>query len=165
MHSVLITALIPGYSRDEAFDHIADFERYSELLDSVRVEMMPPGPGGAVETRWEVQTRTGPVRWSECDMFDKDSGVITFKQLNCTFVVFNGSWFLEDTGDGTAVTFRASFDFGGSNTADSQVGRLLLRSRETILRGLFPGAAVSVTTAEHGKGVYDMAFGELVPVI
>ena len=168
MYSVLMKAHIPGRSCGEVFDTIADFARYPELVDAVReVDVLPPEPDGSVVSHWVVLFRKGLLRWSETDTFDRASGLLTFTQRDGDFDVFKGHWVVADTGEGTTVTFRASFDFGVPSMAsiiDPVAGRVLLENMELILHGLFAPTPVSIPTAEHGPAENELAFDEVAEV-
>lgn len=156
MYSVRMSAEVLGLGVGEVFDTLADFERYPKLVDTVeQVDVLPPEPDGSVPSNWVVHFRSGLLRWSESDTFDRARGEIRFRQLDGDFDVFEGGWSVLETSAGVEVVFRAQFDFGVPSLAsivDPVAGRVLLENLEMITRSLFRPAEVRLTSSEHAPG-------------
>lgn len=94
------------------FDVIADFGRYPEMTDAVRSVQVEELPDGRLASEWEVNFRSGILRWSEEDRLDPEQGRIRFEQTGGDFAHFSGEWILRDAPDGAVVGFLARFDLG-----------------------------------------------------
>ena len=144
MPDVAVTALVPGTCADEVFAAVADFGAYPRHTDAVR-EVVVRTAGGAVESDWVVNFRNGVLAWTERDVLDPCGRRITFQQLDGDFAVFTGSWLVEPDGEGSTVTFAASFDLGMPSLApmiDPIAERALAENVRAIIGGLL-GPAVS----------------------
>ncbi len=144
MPQVAVTAVVPGAGPDEVFAAVADFAAYPRHTDAVRDVVVRP-VGGAVESDWEVNFRNGVLAWTERDVVDPSGRRIAFEQLDGDFALFTGSWLVEPDGDGSTVTFEASFDLGMPSLApmiDPIAQRALADNVRAILGGLL-GPAVT----------------------
>jgi hypothetical protein len=95
-------------------------------------------------SRWEVNFRSGILRWTEEDTFDAITHVIRFRQLEGDVALFDGSWRCHDTADGAMVIFAARLDMGIPTLADALepiAVRTLVDNTVAIVTGLFSGAA------------------------
>jgi ribosome-associated toxin RatA of RatAB toxin-antitoxin module len=139
MPDVSVTAAVPGLAPDDVFAAVADFASYPEHTDTVREVVVTPADGGALESAWEVNFRSGVLAWTERDVVDPDARRIDFDQVDGDFVVFTGTWGVEPDGDGSVVRFAASFDLGMPSLApmiDPIAVRTLVDNVHAILRGL-----------------------------
>ncbi len=144
MPQVAVTAVVPGAGPDEVFAAVADFAAYPRHTDAVRDVVVRPA-GGVVESDWEVNFRNGVLAWTERDVVDPSGRRIAFEQLDGDFALFTGSWSVEPDGDGSTVTFEASFDLGMPSLApmiDPIAERALAENVRAILGGLL-GPAVT----------------------
>lgn len=144
MADVAVTALVPGACADQVFAAVADFAAYPQHTDAVREVVVRP-VGEALESDWAVNFRNGVLAWTERDVVDPALRRIVFEQLDGDFAVFNGSWLVEPDGDGSTVTFAASFDLGMPSLApmiDPIAQRALTENIRAILGGLL-GPAVT----------------------
>ena len=152
MAGVAVTAVVPGACPDRVFAAVADFAAYPRHTDAVREvvvrsagESVGGAAGGAMESDWEVNFRNGVLAWTERDVVDAGLRRIAFEQLDGDFAVFTGSWLVEADGDGSLVTFEASFDLGMPSLApmiDPIAERALADSVRAIIGGLL-GPAVT----------------------
>ncbi|HEX6358725.1 type II toxin-antitoxin system RatA family toxin [Actinophytocola sp.] len=124
----------------ECYQRLSDFARYPELTDAVRsVEVDPPGPDGAVHSRWTVLFRNGLLRWTESDTLDPVARTITFRQLTGDFETFEGQWSVHERETGCDIAFDAHFDLGIPSLAailDPVAESTLRANILTIVRGL-----------------------------
>jgi ribosome-associated toxin RatA of RatAB toxin-antitoxin module len=128
----------------EGYRRLSNFARYPELTDAVRsVEVDPPGPDGALRSRWTVLFRNGLLRWTESDILDPVARTITFRQLAGDFETFDGQWSVHEreTGcdTGCDIVFDAHFDLGIPSLAailDPVAESTLRANILTIVRGL-----------------------------
>ena len=144
MPDVAVTAIVPDTCPDEVFAAVTDFAAYPRHTDAVR-DVVVRSVGGAVESDWEVNFRNGVLAWTERDLVDAAGRRIAFEQLEGDFAVFTGSWLVRPAGDGSTVTFEASFDLGMPSLApmiDPIAERALTDNVRAILGGLL-GPAVT----------------------
>jgi ribosome-associated toxin RatA of RatAB toxin-antitoxin module len=156
MAGVAVTAVVPGTCADRVFAAVADFAAYPRHTDAVREVVVRPvggavggevggAAGGAMESDWEVNFRNGVLAWTERDVVDAGQRRIAFEQTDGDFAVFTGTWLVEPDGDGSTVTFEASFDLGMPSLApmiDPIAERALVDNIRAILAGLL-GPAVT----------------------
>ena len=152
MAGVAVTAVVPGACPDRVFAAVADFAAYPRHTDAVREVVVRPvggavggAAGGEVESDWEVNFRNGVLAWTERDVVDPGQRRIAFEQTDGDFAVFTGSWLVEPDGNGSTVTFEASFDLGMPSLApmiDPIAERALVDNIRAILAGLL-GPAVT----------------------
>ncbi|MDI2132301.1 type II toxin-antitoxin system RatA family toxin [Yinghuangia seranimata] len=139
--SVVLDARLPGRRPDDAFALVADFERYPELTDNVRnVTVRHSSSDGLLDSTWEVTFRRGILIWSERDHLDPAARVIEFTQTKGDFAKFTGTWRIDETPDGSLVTFTSRFDLGIASLASlvDPVACAAMRDGITdILKGLF----------------------------
>ena len=140
MRHVEIHAFLRGIDADTAFDTLADFRHYADLVDVVRsVEMDRPANGPTYST-WEVEFRNGLLRWTEEDWFRRDQLRLDFMQIEGDFEEFYGGWVLEPRPDGVRAALIADFDFGVPSLAsivEPVAERVLTDVTQLILLGLF----------------------------
>ena len=140
MRHVEIHAFLRGIDAGTAFDTLADFRHYADLVDVVRsVELDRPANGPAYST-WVVEFRNGLLRWTEEDWFRRDQLRLDFMQIDGDFEEFYGGWVLEPTPDGVKAALIADFDFGVPSLAsivEPVAERVLTDVTQLILIGLF----------------------------
>ncbi|MGW7578739.1 type II toxin-antitoxin system RatA family toxin [Streptomyces sp. NPDC054765] len=129
----------------EVLDALADlsgFPAHAPDVRSVVVTPAPERPGESV-SRWEVQFRSGTLRWSERDHVDRERLRIDFVQEDGDFQHFEGSWQLRKTPSGCEIRFVTCFDFGVASLAqllDPAAERVLKDNVARALAGWFTGA-------------------------
>jgi ribosome-associated toxin RatA of RatAB toxin-antitoxin module len=137
---VEIHAFLRGVDAGTAFDTLADFRHYADLVDVVRsVEMDRPADGPA-HSSWVVEFRNGLLRWTERDWFRRDELRLDFEQTEGDFEEFYGGWVLEPGPDGVKAALIADFDFGVPSLAsivEPVAERVLTDVTQLILLGLF----------------------------
>ena len=138
MPEVAVTALVRGTCPDAVFAAVAEFAAYPRHTRAVR-EVVVRSAGEVVESDWEVTFRNGVLVWTERDEVDPAGRRISFEQTEGDFAAFTGSWLVEPGGEGTTVTFEASFDLGMPSLApmlDPIAERALVENVRAILGGL-----------------------------
>jgi ribosome-associated toxin RatA of RatAB toxin-antitoxin module len=113
MRTVELEAVIAGTPAAAVFENVIRFERYPELaphVQSATVHQTFPDPEG--RSSWELHFRSGLLRWSEGERFQRDALRIEFEQETGDFDSFHGVWTLRQQGPDTVVRFEAEFDFG-----------------------------------------------------
>ena len=114
MPLVRVDRTLPDVPADRLFAHVADFERYPLLTDTVRAVRIR----GTVSD-WEVNFRKGILRWTEEDTVDPASRTIGFRQIEGDLARFDGAWRISPTGDGGShIVFEAEFDLGMPSLAE-----------------------------------------------
>ncbi|MFJ6623642.1 SRPBCC family protein [Kitasatospora sp. NPDC091335] len=113
MRHVELDAVVLDESAETVFESIARFDRFPELaphVSSTTVHGTLPDPKGS--SSWELHFRSGLLRWTEEDRFDREALEIRFEQEYGDFDTFEGQWALYEEDDGVVVHFEADFDFG-----------------------------------------------------
>lgn len=138
---VELAAVIRSTAATEVFDRICRFEQYPELAPHVRsttVHETLPKPIG--RSSWELHFRSGLLRWTEQEHFDRDALRLEFRQTEGDFDQFAGVWTLQPDGADTALHFEASFDFAIPSMAgilDPIADRVLRETVAWVLAGMF----------------------------
>ncbi|MFD7712776.1 type II toxin-antitoxin system RatA family toxin [Streptomyces sp. NPDC059785] len=150
MRQVVLAALVPGRSPETVFDGVTRFERYPGLAPHVRattVHAGPPGERGS--SSWELRFRSGLLRWTETEDFDRAHLRIAFRQTDGDFDAFSGRWVLRRSGDGCALRFEARFDFGipsMEGILDPIAGRVIRETVAWAVTGMFTGTVLGEET-------------------
>jgi ribosome-associated toxin RatA of RatAB toxin-antitoxin module len=113
MRRVNLTAVIKATKATDVYDTVFWFERYPDLAPHVRrttVHDAYPSPAGS--SSWELHFRSGLLRWTEDERFDRGALRMEFEQTDGDFDSFTGSWVLTQDGPDTELRFEADFDFG-----------------------------------------------------
>lgn len=113
MRRVELDAVVAATAAQVVFENVVRFERYPDLaphVQSATVHQSLPEPTG--RSSWELHFRSGLLRWSETETFDREGLRIVFEQDAGDFDSFAGTWTLTQQGPDTAVRFEADFDFG-----------------------------------------------------
>ncbi|MFI9024005.1 type II toxin-antitoxin system RatA family toxin [Streptomyces sp. NPDC053560] len=165
MRHVTVDALIPDVPAADVFDAVLHFERYPELTPHVRSAVVhegPPRPHGS--SSWELYFRSGLLRWTEREEYDRDGLRISFRQTDGDFDQLAGTWLLRQTGPDCALRFDVDFCFGIPSMAgilDPIAARVIEETIAWAVTGMFPGArlgagagaeAVSGTVRATGAG-------------
>jgi hypothetical protein len=139
---------------DEAFRRLADYESYAEHTSTVRsVEIVQVA--GEPHSVWEVDFRGGVLCWTERDHTDAAARTLRFSQTDGDLELFDGGWDVVPEAGGARVTFSAVLDLGIPSLApivDPVAEQALRQNICTILRGLFAGDRLDLTTGAAGGG-------------
>jgi ribosome-associated toxin RatA of RatAB toxin-antitoxin module len=112
MRLVSIVANVTGAEPEAVFQVLSDFEAYPAATDAVRDVVITRESATKVASSWEVNFRSGILRWKEEDVFDREARTIHFTQIEGDLEHFSGSWHVDDHRDGCVVRFVAQFDMG-----------------------------------------------------
>ena len=112
MRSVSIVANVAGAAPGAVFEVLSDFERYPAATNAVREVVISRTSATTVASSWEVNFRSGILRWKEEDVFDREARTISFTQTEGDLEHFSGVWHVDDHHDGCVVRFVAEFDMG-----------------------------------------------------
>lgn len=140
MRSVKLTMHVAGVSAAAAFRTLADFGRYPEQTDAVRSVTVTRSDATTTVSEWEVNFRTGILRWTEQDTFDIERCRIDFCQIRGDVDAFEGAWACTDEPSGCVIEFEARLDMGIPSLADALepiAVRTLVENTVVIVRGLF----------------------------
>lgn len=113
MRRVQLDAVVAATTAETVFENVVHFEKYPGLaphVQSATVSRTLPEPTG--KSSWELHFRSGLLRWTETETFDRAALTIGFEQDAGDFDSFAGTWTLTQRGADTAVRFEAEFDFG-----------------------------------------------------
>ena len=153
MPTVNLVLIAPEVDAAECYRRLSDFARYPELTDAVRsVEVDPPGPDGAVVSRWTVLFRKGLLCWTESDTLDPVARTISFRQISGDFASFDGQWSVHQRPVGSEIVFDAQFDLGIPSLAailDPVAESTLRANILTIVRGLLGTVEPAMTSPSH----------------
>lgn len=145
MRSIEVRTASSTITPDAAFDLIADFARYSDLVDEVNSVTVHTHEAGHLLSDWEVRFRNGPLRWSEVDYVQPELRRIVFEQTTGDFQTFRGVWSVEPVDAGCEVKFEATFDFGIPSLAgilEPIATKVLKEGIAIVVHRLLPDAAV-----------------------
>ncbi len=149
MRTVDLLLDVPGTAPQAAYDALADFPRYPELAEAVRSVEVTTVSDTVTRSSWEVTFRSGLLRWSEEDTFDRAGLGIAFHQLDGDIPVFDGTWLVTGHGTGSRIVFSARLDMGIPSLADALepiAARTLVDNTVAIVRGLLGEAVVADCT-------------------
>ncbi|WP_063829518.1 type II toxin-antitoxin system RatA family toxin [Streptomyces violens] len=159
MRHVTVEALIPDVPAEAVFDAVLHFERYPELTPHVRSAVVhegPPGPQGS--SSWELYFRSGLLRWTESETYDRERLHIAFRQTEGDFDELSGSWLLRQAGPDCALRFDAGFCFGIPSMAgilDPIAARVIEETVGWAVNGMFAG--VRLGAAARPDAAHDEA--------
>jgi ribosome-associated toxin RatA of RatAB toxin-antitoxin module len=140
MRSVQLQLFVPEVSADTAYGTIADFARYPQICDAVRDVTVTVVDDLTTVSTWEVNFRSGILRWTEEDRLDRSGRRIDFHQLDGDIPVFEGDWAFDDVAGGTEIAFNARLDLGIPSLADALepiAVRTLVENTVSIVGALF----------------------------
>jgi ribosome-associated toxin RatA of RatAB toxin-antitoxin module len=130
-----------GVEPSEAFDRLADFEKYAEHAPSIRSIEVERVDERTLRTKWNVNFRGGTMRWTEEDRLDPEAKRIDYDLVEGSLKKFSGAWEVKDADDGgSEVRFTCDFEVGMPAMAsliDPLAERAIRDNIEEILRGLF----------------------------
>jgi ribosome-associated toxin RatA of RatAB toxin-antitoxin module len=161
MRRVELNADIDGVEPDKVYADLVRFELYPDLTRHVKsTEVHRTLPHDTGRSSWELNFRSGLLRWTEQEKFLRSEGRIEFEQIEGDFDTMSGVWLLAPlAGNGCRVHFQADFDFGIASMEsilDPIAERVI---KETIARavvGMFDGARVvgdsDLTATDLGVG-------------
>jgi ribosome-associated toxin RatA of RatAB toxin-antitoxin module len=139
MRTVNLLIDVPRKTAEEVYDALADFERYPELADAVKSVVVTSVGDNVTRSQWEVAFRSGLLRWTEEDRFDRTALTIDFRQTEGDVAVFDGSWLCTATDTGARISFSARLDMGIPSLADALepiAVRTLVENTVAIVGGL-----------------------------
>lgn len=170
VREVHLDAVVRDTDPTAVFDRVARFERFPSLAPHVRSNTVHSGPpedpatgprevtGGS---SWELHFRSGLLRWTERDRFDRAGRHIEFTQEDGDFDTFSGSWAITADGPDSTVAFRAAFDFGIPSLEgilDPIAERVIKETVAWVLVGMFArvdllsGVDLIAGTVTHSTG-------------
>jgi len=107
-----VSARLPEGDPAAVFETLVEFERYPELVETVRSVTVNRTTPTEISSQWSVFFRKGILHWEERDQLDRDKLTVTFEQTDGDFEVMHGSWRVLPTADGCDIRFHTAFDFG-----------------------------------------------------
>ena len=114
---------------------------------------------GVTCSQWEVAFRSGLLRWTEEDRFDRAALTIEFRQIEGDVAVFDGAWRCTATETGARIRFSARLDMGIPSLADALepiAARTLVENTVAIVDGLLGEAhlvdSVIAAVEPHPQG-------------
>jgi len=140
MRSVQLDFVVPAATADAVYATIADFARYPIHSSAIREVSVRPQDRETSLSSWEVNFRSGILRWVEEDTFDAARHQIAFRQVEGDMAAFEGTWTCTAEGPDIAVTFTAHLDLGIPSLADALepiAARTLITNTIAIVTGLF----------------------------
>ncbi|MEW9532083.1 type II toxin-antitoxin system RatA family toxin [Microbispora sp. NPDC049125] len=147
MRHLELDAVIHDATADAVYDGITRFDRYAEFAPHVRsAEVLIAWPEPVGESHWELNFRSGLLRWTEREQFARERLEIAFAQVDGDFESFSGLWTLRQDGGDVRLHFEADFDFGipsMEGILDPIAERVIKETVAWTVVGLFPGALVA----------------------
>ncbi|MBB1244470.1 SRPBCC family protein [Streptomyces durbertensis] len=113
MRQVELEAVVRDARAEDVFDGVVRWDRYPELAPHVQettVHATLPDPRGS--SSWALHFRSGLLRWTEDEVFDRERLRVDFTQSEGDFDEFSGAWRIEQRGTDVSVRFTCDFDFG-----------------------------------------------------
>ena len=112
--TVTTETVLPGCIRKEnAWNIISDYTRYSAIMDNVDKVEITERSGEEGISRWYITVEEAPLYWVEKDLFDKRSYEIVFKSIEGDFDNINGRWRIRNGIDsGIAIHFEIQYNLG-----------------------------------------------------
>ncbi|MEU3355398.1 SRPBCC family protein [Streptomyces sp. NPDC037389] len=161
MRHVELDVLVRSEKAKTVFEAVQRWERYPELAPHVRATTVHAAhPAEECSSSWELEFRSGLLRWTEDDRFHPDTLEIHFEQSDGDFDSFAGTWLLTQDGDDVRLRFEADFDFGIPSLEgilDPIAERVIKETIAWAVAGLFPGTEllgdVDLGTPEAGAPV------------
>jgi ribosome-associated toxin RatA of RatAB toxin-antitoxin module len=95
-----------------AYRRISDFAGYPHRTGVVREVVVREADPGSSVSDWTLGFGSGLLRWTQRETFDPRRRTIAFTQLSGDFVVFDGSWRIDETAGHAVAGFEAVFDLG-----------------------------------------------------
>lgn len=151
MREVKLLARLPQGDPVGVFETLVKFERYPELVETVRSVTIDRATPTEIDSQWSVFFRRGILHWGERDFLDRDKLTITFEQTDGDFEVMYGSWQVIPAADGCDIHFHTVFDFGVTSIesiVEPIAARVLRENIEFVLTGLL-GPQVSFPTSSE----------------
>ena len=149
MRRVELDAVIRSTKAADVFDEVFRFECYPDLAPHVQsTTVHEPYPGPAGSSSWELHFRSGLLRWTEREHFDRHELRMAFEQTEGDFDTFSGSWSLSQNGADTVLRFEAEFDFGIASLEgilDPIAERVIKETVAWVVTGMFD----EVTLSDH----------------
>ncbi|MFE4538984.1 type II toxin-antitoxin system RatA family toxin [Streptomyces scopuliridis] len=143
MRHVELKALVPSEDARTVFESVIKWERYPELAPHVRTTTVHATlPAAECGSSWELDFRSGLLRWTERDEFSLEDLTARFEQTDGDFDSFTGLWTLRQEGADVAVDFEADFDFGIPSLQgilDPIAERVIKESVAWAVTGMYPG--------------------------
>jgi ribosome-associated toxin RatA of RatAB toxin-antitoxin module len=152
MREVTLLARLPEGDPVAVFETLVEFERYPELVETVRSVTVSRATPTEIDSQWAVFFRKGVLHWGERDRLDRDKLTITFEQTDGDFEVMYGSWQVLPAAGGCDIHFHSAFDFGVTSIesiVEPIAARVLRENIEVILTGLL-GPRVSFPATGEG---------------
>jgi len=153
VRSIRLRALVPTGDAALVFKQVTAFAQYPSISADVRRVRVEPGE--PQHSHWEVNFRRGLMRWTEREDIDPETLSVIFAQTEGDFAEFHGSWQLTPSGDGCAVLFQVTYDFGIESLAglmDPLAERVIKRAICAVLAQVVG----TVDVLEGGEALTDL---------
>jgi ribosome-associated toxin RatA of RatAB toxin-antitoxin module len=153
MREMTLFARLPEGDPAAVFETLVEFERYPELVETVRSVTVSRATPTEIDSQWSVFFRKGILHWGERDHLDRDKLTITFEQTDGDFEVMYGSWRVLPAADACEIHFHSAFDFGVTSIesiVEPIAARVLRENIEHVLIGLL-GPRVSFPPADEAE--------------
>ena len=102
---------VPGVDIHHVWGTVCDFEKYPQYMTDVLEIRYLDRTATEARSAWEVLLNGSVLTWEERDVFTAPHR-IDFDQIEGDLEVFRGSWVLQETTGGVAVTLEIEFDLG-----------------------------------------------------
>ncbi len=153
MRELTLLARLPGGDPAAVFDRLIAFDRYAELVETVRAIEIDSMSPTQMDSRWSVFFRKGILNWAERDYLDRPNLMIRFEQTGGDFDVLEGGWQIVPTADGCDIRFHTTFDFGVTSIesiVEPIAARVLRENMELVLIGLLGDGVLFPSAGPEG---------------
>ncbi|MDJ1135805.1 type II toxin-antitoxin system RatA family toxin [Streptomyces iconiensis] len=170
MRHLELEALIHGERAERVFENVLRWDRYPGLAPHVRsttVHRTLPDTRGS--SSWELYFRSGLLRWTEDEVFDREALTISYEQSEGDFEEFSGGWLLQRPGetgrgdDAVALNFTCRFDFGVDSLAgilDPIAERVIKETVAWAVTGMFENVTLRTETGTRLTAADAVGTGE-----
>ena len=104
--------IVIGGPVEAVYELAKDMEGYPDFLPDVESVTVVSREGNTTITEWETSVDGTPILWTEKDVFDDKTHIITYQLIEGDLEKFEGKWSFQSKDGGTEVTLTVDYDFG-----------------------------------------------------
>ena len=104
--------IVIGGPVEAVYELAKDMEGYPDFMPDVESVTVVSREGNTTITEWETSVDGTPILWTEKDVFDDKTHIITYQLIEGDLEKFEGKWSFQSKDGGTEVTLTVDYDFG-----------------------------------------------------